>query len=358
MIRPLPHIAGMAPYAIANIVPPEGKQVISLSQNESLRAPTPAVPKAVTRAAKNGALYPDPECHQLREAVAGLHGVSPDHLVFGAGTLDLIACITRVYAGPGRAVLAPEHAYPFFQTAAHLANARFDTAAEVALTANVDALLSSVQADTALVCIANPGNPTGTRISTAELRRLRDGLPDDVLLVIDEAYAEFADHLGETVFDLIDGGNTVVLRTFSKAYGLAGFRVGWGAFPSAVAAEMRKALNPNNLSGPAQAAALAAVQDQTYMRETCALTVGLRKEAEVQLLQLNLTPVPSFTNFILIDFETPQAAASADAALRAEGIFLRPQDGAGLPHCVRMTIAPQPAMAAAFDVLTQWKEAT
>ena len=125
--------------------------------------------------------------------------------------------------------------------------------------------------------VANPGNPTGTRIPRAELLRLRKGLPGDTLLVIDEAYGEFADHLGEPMFDLVGRGDTVVLRTFSKAYGLAGMRVGWGLFPPEIAGEIRKVMNPNNISVAGQAAAAAALADQAYMVETCRETASFAR---------------------------------------------------------------------------------
>jgi histidinol-phosphate aminotransferase len=133
------------------------------------------------------------------------------------------------YAGPDRAVLAPAHAYPFFRSAAQMAEARFDTAPEDGFhRLSVDALLDAVRPDTGIVFLANPGNPTGTRIPASEIRRLRDALRADILLVIDEAYGEFADQAGRASIRLVERGDTVVLRTFSKAYGLAGLRVGWG----------------------------------------------------------------------------------------------------------------------------------
>ena len=116
----------------------------------------------------------------------------------------------------------------------------------------------------------------------AELERLRAGLRPEILLVIDEAYGEFADHLGERCFEMTADGNTIVLRTFSKAYGLAGLRIGWGLFPPAVLAEVRKVMNPNNVASVSQAAALAALQDQAYMRETCRMTADLRADCSAE----------------------------------------------------------------------------
>ena len=350
MIAPHDYIDKMSPYALAKLDPPPGKSLMSLSQNESLRPPSPRAIAAATKALQNCALYPDPDWHDLRHGLAQLHGIDADGILCGNGSLDLIGCLARAYTGPGRAVLIPEHAYPFFRTAAQMAHARIDTATERGTTVCVEALLKAVREDTALVCVANPGNPTGTRIPGTELRRLRAGLPETTLLVIDEAYGEFADHLSEPVFDMVAGGSTIILRTFSKAYGLAGMRVGWGLFPADMAGTLRKVMNPNGVTLASQAAAMAALADQDHMRETCALTAELKDFAVLRLGQLGLHVQPSHTNFVLIELEDADAARQADATLRREGIFLRGQGGAGLGHCLRMTIGDRRGLLAAIGV--------
>jgi histidinol-phosphate aminotransferase len=354
MIPPRTHIAAMAPYALARMEPPPGKPLISLAQNESLRAPAPAV-RLATECVDHAA-YPDPDWTRLRHAIGDLHGIDPESILCGAGSLDLIGCLARVHAGPDRAVLAPAHAYPFFRSAAAMAEARFDTAPEDGFTASVDALLRAVRPDTGIVFLANPGNPAGTRIAGAEIRRLRHALRADILLVIDEAYGEFADPLEERLFDMVERGDTVILRTFSKAYGLAGLRVGWGSFPPAIAAQLRKVMNPNNIPAIAQTGAEAALLDQPYMRETCALIAVIRARAAHRLRAAGIAVTDSFANFLLLDVKTPQDAAAADAALRAEGIFLRPQAGAGLPQCLRMTIGPAEHVDLAVAALEHWAE--
>ncbi len=356
MTQPMPHVARMAPYSLIKITAPEDVPLISLSQNESLRPPSPNAAQAAAAALSHGMLYPDPDWTDLRAALAQQHGISADDILCGNGSLDLIGCIARVFAGPDRAVLAPAHAYPFFRSAAQMANARFDIAPEVNVTVSVQPLLDAVAPDTGLVFVANPGNPTGTRISRAELDRLRAGLRPDILLVVDEAYGEFADHLGEPSFDMVQTDNTVVLRTLSKAYGMAGFRVGWGLFPPAIGTELRKVMNPNNVSATSQAAAVAAVRDHGYMRETCQITAQLRDRAVAALQEAGFDLFPSFTNFVLIDMGDPLAAQSADATLQGKGIFLRPQGGVGLPHTLRMTIGSEQDNETAIAALTRWKK--
>ena len=354
MIRPTPHVVAMSPYSLAELNAPAGKRLISLSQNESLRRPSPQVDDAVANAVANAHLYPDPEWAGLRNELAALHRIPASAILCGNGSMELIACLTQTYCDEQGAVLAPAHAYPFFLTATELTRARDDAAPEEGVTASVDALLAAVQPDTRIVFIANPGNPTGTRIPRAELVRLREGLRGDILLVVDEAYGEFADHLGEPVFDLVGRGDTVILRTFSKAYGLAGMRVGWGLFPESIAGEVRKVMNPNNISAAGQAAAAAALSDQAYMRETCAITARLRDGFLHRLREAGFDVAESFTNFALIRFDDARAAQQADAALRAEGVVTRAQSGAGLSDCLRVTVGTAEELNFAASLLEHW----
>jgi histidinol-phosphate aminotransferase len=356
MIKPVSHIGAMAAYALADLSAPEGKRLISLSQNESLREPSPAAIDAARDAAGRAALYPDPDWSALRTAIADVHDIPADQIVCGNGSLDLIGAIARAYLESGTAALAPAHAYPFFGTATRMTGARFDTAPETDVTADIDALLAAVTPATKIVFLANPGNPTGTRLPRSEVLRLRDGLRDDILFVLDEAYGEFADHLNEPMFDLVERGDTILLRTFSKAYALAGMRVGWGLFPPAIAGEIRKLLNPNNIALPGQAAALAAVEDQSWMRATCEETIKRRDAFAERLRNAGFDVLPSFTNFSLIRFVSADAAKSADAMLRSEGVFLRPQAGAGLPDCLRATAGVANDMEFAASLLEAWTE--
>ena len=356
MIHPNPHVASMDAYGLANIAPPSGKRLVSLCQNESFRPPSPQAMDAAAMAIRDQYLYPDPDWSNLRDAIARLHGIDPIGILCGNGSLDLIGCLARAYLKPGDAALAPVHAYPFFRTATLCAGARFDVAPEHDLCVDMDALIAAICPETRIVFVANPGNPTGTRLPQAELLRLREALADSVMLVIDEAYGEFADHLNESSFHLVGLGNTVVLRTFSKAYGLAGARVGWGLFPPAIAQEVRKLLNPNNVSALSQTMAVAALKDQAYMHETCERTARVRDRFCAEIADLHLEVPRSFTNFALIRFPSSRAAQSADRYLRAEGVFLRAQTGAGLPDCLRATIGVADDMALVVQLLKDWQE--
>lgn len=338
MTNPVTHVAAMSPYSLASLEAPSGTRLVSLSQNESLRPPSPLVTEAIQSATAHSQCYPDPDWRDLRGTIAAHHGIDSERILCGNGSLDLIGCLARCYLSPGDAALAPKHAYPFFETATLMTGARFDRAKEVNLCANVETLLSAVRSDTKIVFVANPGNPTGTRLSRSELVRLRDGLPETVLLVIDEAYGEFSDHMEKRVFDLVERDNTIVLRTFSKAYGLAGMRVGWGYFPSGVAAQIRKVMNPNNVSMPGQLAATAAMSDHAYMRETVEETASLRDRFITRMRAAGVHVPVSHTNFALVQFASSDVSSRVDQALRKKGVFLRAQRGAGLPDCLRATV--------------------
>ena len=356
MIRANAHVAAMAPYALAQLTAPPGYSLLSLSQNESFRPPSPDALKAGADTMARSALYPDPGWTDLRAGLAALHGLDADCILCGTGSLDLIAALARVYAGPDRAILAPRHAYPFFRSAAEMAGARYDTAPERDWTVDIDALLETLRPDTGIVFIANPGNPTGTRVPRSELERLHRGLPDNVLLVIDEAYGEFCDDMDAPSWSFVDAGNCVVLRTFSKAYGLAGLRVGWGVFPPDLARELGKVLNPNGIASVSQAAALAALEDQDYMRATCGTTAKLRAQCVTTLRGAGFRAVSSHTNFVMIDCGEAVQAEKLCAHLSARGIILRRQQGAGAPQAVRMTIGAEEHMARVLAQLAAWKE--
>lgn len=352
MIKPVPHVAKMAAYALADL---GGEGTVSLAQNESAFPASPAAVAAGRAALAQMPLYPDPDWPELRAAIAEVHGLAAEHILCGAGSMELIGCLIRTYAGPGDRVLGTDYGYAYVASAAAQVQADYVKAREVDLTVSVDELLAAVTPDTRIVFLCNPGNPTGTLIANAEIVRLRDALPADVLLVVDQAYAEFADAEQDPaeIFALVERGNSVVMRTFSKAYGLAGARVGWGLFPPAIAGEVRKLLNPNNVSIPSQAMATAAMQDQAHMRETVAKTAAIRERFAEGCEALGLVVAPSRTNFVLIRFASAEAAKRADAALREVGLLMRGMGGYGLADCLRATICEKAVMDRCLAVLKE-----
>lgn len=350
MIRAVPHVGAMAAYALADL---GGEGGVSLAQNESAFAPSPAAIEAGRAALREMPPYPDPEWSGMRAAIADVHALARRDILCGAGSMELIGCLMRAFAGRGDQVLGTDYGYAYIATAAAQAQAEHVRAREPGMRVSVDDILAAATARTRIVFVCNPGNPTGALIPNAEIVRLRERLPGDVLLVVDQAYAEFADrdHDPAEIFALAGRGDTVVTRTFSKAYALAGARAGWGCFPPAVAAEVRKLLNPNNISAPSQAMAAAAMRDQAHMRRIVSKTARIRDAFAAECRALGLTVPPSRANFVLLRFASGDRAQAAHRALRRQGLLLRGMGGYGLPDCLRATICAAPVMRRCLAVL-------
>lgn len=363
MITARPHVAAMAAYPLP--APADDPLCVGLAQNESAFPPSPLAIAAAERAARNAALYPDAGWVDLRAALAEVHGIDANGIVCGVGSMDLISGLFQTFVGPGDTVVGSQYGYLFPATAAQQVGAQLLHADERNFTVDVDALAARAGGDAGvaateknparMVFVCNPGNPTGTRIPNAEIVRLRSQLDDRTLLVVDQAYGEFDDQDQQSAFDLVARGDTVVLRTLSKAYGLAGLRVGWGYFPLRVADELRKVMNPNNLSCIAQAMAEVAVRDQSYMRHVVAQTAAVRDEFAKRLRAMGY-PIPeSHTNFVLIPFEDASLCQRVDRALQDAGFMLRGMSGYGLPHCLRATVGTAEQMSDVADLLETFR---
>jgi histidinol-phosphate aminotransferase len=350
MIKPVAHVGAMAAYALADL---GGTGTVSLAQNESAFPTSPAALAAGRAAMEQMPLYPDPEWTQLRAAIANIHKLEPQKILCGAGSMELIGCLIRAFSGPGDHVLGTDYGYAFVASASAQVQAKYVKAREVNLTVSVDDILAAVDAQTRIVFLCNPGNPTGTVIPNSEILRLRQILADDILLVVDQAYAEFSDlaHNPADIFALVDRGDTVIVRTFSKAYGLAGARVGWGYFPPDIANQVRKLLNPNNISIPSQAMATAAMRDQAHMRDVVTKTAQIRDRFVSDCRNLGLSVPSSHTNFVLLRFDSTEQAQLADKALRTDNLLMRGMGGYGLSDCLRATICKPEIMDRAQSVL-------
>ena len=352
MISARPHLDRIAGYALADLGEAD---LISLAQNESAFGASPSAISAGQAACAAPERYPDTQWSKLRSAISDVHGLDSKRILCGAGSMEIINCIIRTFAGTGDEVVGTQYGYGYVRTAASLTDARYLQAKEVDCTVCVDEILCTVTPATKIVFVCNPGNPTGTMVSHAEILRLRKGLSEDVLLVIDQAYGEFADDHNDPAetFALVDRGDTVVTRSFSKAYGLAGIRVGWGYFPMDVATQMRKVLSPNNISVPAQIMAAAAMRDQSHMRSIVHRTIDIRERFSDKCRALGLTVPESRTNFVLIRFASAENSAEADRHLRANKLALRGMGPYGLADCLRATICEQNIMDRCLKVLKE-----
>ena len=350
MIRAVASVAGMASYPLADL---GSSTAISLAQNESAFSVSPIAQAAGQAGLEHATQYPDPDWHALRAAIASTHGVHAEQILCGAGSMELIGCLIRAFAGPGDEVLGTQFGYLFVSTACQQADATYVRAEEPDFTVSVDLLLAAVTEKTRIVFLCNPGNPTGTRIANRDIVRLREALRANILLVVDQAYGEFDDQDQSAVFDLVARGDTVLMRTLSKAYGLAGARVGWGYFPAAIAEQTRKLMNPNNISTVSQDMATAAMLDQSHMREVVRQTALIRERFAARLRAMGLEVPESHTNFVLISFKDVETASRANAALLEAGYILRGMGGYGLPACLRATIGTADVMDAVAAILEE-----
>ena len=246
---PRPGIMDIKPYVPGKSGDDDGRPVIKLSSNESALGPSPRAVEAAKRAAETMVRYPDGAATVLREAIGRRWGLDPARIVCGCGSDELLEMLLRAYAGPGDEVLYSQYGFAVYPIATMAAGATPVTAPERDYRTDVDAMLAAVTERTRVVFLANPNNPTGSYIPAAEMQRLRAGLPDHVLLVVDSAYAEFVDRDDYSAgAELVDAGdNTVMTRTFSKIYALAGLRIGWLYGPPAIVDVLNRIRAPFNV---------------------------------------------------------------------------------------------------------------
>ena len=316
-------------------------RAIKLSSNEGAFGPAPGAIRAYAAAAAQLHRYPDGGSADLRAALGALHGLDPARIVCDTGSDPIFSLLALAYGGPGTELIMSEHGFSIYAIAATKAGGRVVRAPERDLTTDVDAILARVTPGTRLVMIANPNNPTGTVLPDAELRRLRRALPACVLLVVDAAYAEYVDDPGYdpgAALVAASDANTVMTRTFSKAYGLGGVRLGWVYGPPAVIDILNRIREPFGVSNAAQAAGLAALAEPGWLERIRTHNTRERTRLETALRALDLAGPRSQANFVLADFGSPERARAADAHLRGRGVIVRNVASYGLPAYLRITV--------------------
>jgi len=354
--RPRPGVLDIAPYVPGTSTLPGARPVVKLSSNETPFGPSPGAIEAYHSAAATLSRYPDGSARLLREAIGALHGLDPDRIVCGAGSDELLNLLACAYLGPGDEAIYSAHGFLFYKIAILARGATPVAAPETDLTSDVDAILACVSSKTRLVFIANPNNPTGTYLTFDEVRRLREGLPPDVLLVLDAAYAEYVrknDY--ESGIELVtESANTVMTRTFSKLYGLASLRIGWAYCPPFIADALNRIRGPFNVSGPAIAAGVAALKDQAWAQVAIDHNELWRGGLAESFTGLGLGVTPSAANFLLLHFPkgNGRSAPEADKFLHERRIVLRRVEAYGLPDALRMTIGTEDENRAAIEALT------
>jgi histidinol-phosphate aminotransferase len=351
-------ILDIAPYVPGTSALPGAHPVIKLSSNETPFGPSLRAIEAYLASAAFLSRYPDGSARPLREALAKLYGLDPDHIVCGAGSDELLNLLATAYLGPGDEAIYSEHGFLVYKIAILARGATPVVAPETDLTTNVDAILACVTPATRVVFIANPNNPTGTYLPFDEVKRLRAGLPDHVLLVLDAAYAEYvrANDYEAGIELVATTHNTVMTRTFSKIYGLAYLRLGWAYCPTAVADALNRIRGPFNVSGPAIAAGVAALQDHAYMQLAVEHNDVWRGRMAEALAGLGLGVTPSAANFLLLHFPkgNGKSAPEADKYLHARRIILRRVAEYGFPNALRMTIGTEEENRTVLDALSSF----
>ncbi len=355
---PKDYIMAIAPYVPGRASTNSGKPAIKLSANENPLGCSPAAADAFAQARSTLARYPDPAASDLRDAIATQHGIEADRIIYGTGSDEVLHLAAGAFAGTGDEVIYVRYGFAVYDIATRRVGAVPVVAPDLDYGTDVDAILAAVTPQTRVVYLANPNNPTGTYTPRAEIARLHAGLRGDILLVIDQAYAEYLEaDQDDGALDLARiHANVLITRTFSKIYGLAAERIGWGYGHPALIDAMHRIRAPFNITIAGQSAAIAAVQDQDFVTKSRTVNAAGRAAliAAVESLgNVGLRAVPSDCNFVLVLFEGAVTAEMAYHGLMDAGYITRWLPGQGLPYGLRITIGTEAEMAGCIAALRQ-----
>lgn len=358
---PKPGILDIAPYVPGKAKVDGVEHPLKLSANENILGSSPLAREAFAGAIDQLHMYPEGRSNMLRAAIGEKYGLEPERLLFGCGSDEIFQLINQTFLEPGDNIVQGQYGFGAYAIGARACQAEVRFAPEKDYRIDVDELLKLVDGRTRAVFVANPGNPTGTWVGGAEIRRLHAALPPSVILVLDGAYAEFVDDPGfeDGAAMVREFDNVVMTRTFSKLHGLAALRVGWAYMPEEMAAAVDRIRLPFNVNIPAQLAAVAALGDDDFQARSLALVAQWRPWLAQQLGGLGLEAVPSAANFILVGFpKTPgKTAKEAEAFLASRGIIVRGVTGYGLPDHLRMTIGLEEHNRALVEALADFMKA-
>lgn len=340
-----PQLASLRPYIpgkpIEEVERELGLEAIKLASNENPLGPSPKAVEAMRAALTESHRYPDAAGYYLRQRLAERLAVSMEQITLGGGSTELIQLTTRLLLGPGLEGLTSQYSFLVFAQSVQAVGTRLVEAPMKAWGFDLEALASRLTERTRLVYIANPNNPTGTLVRATEVDRLLARLPDSAVLLLDEAYCDYVDEpdYSHSLDYVRQQRNVLVLRTFSKVYGLAGLRVGYGMGHPQLIAALDKIRSPFNVSRLAQVAALAALDDEEHVRRSVESNRrGLELFAR-EIPRLGLTYVPSHANFFFL--ETGNDAEQDFKALLRMGVIVRPLAFMGLPRALRVTVGTE-----------------
>jgi histidinol-phosphate aminotransferase len=311
--------------------------IVKLASNENPRGPSPKVREAIACAVAGVTRYPDGNGFALKTALAERYRVSIDQIVLGNGSNDVLELATQAFLRPGDHAVYSQHAFAVYPLATQARGATGIVVPARELGHDLSAMLAAITPRTRIVFVANPNNPSGTWLPPAALREFIAGVPADVLIVLDEAYNEYLEReeQADTAAWIAEHPNLLVSRTFSKAYGLAGLRVGFGLADASVADMLNRVRQPFNVNSIAQAAAIAALADTAYVEESARLNRSGLEQLMNSLDALGVAFVPSHGNFLLV--HVGEASTVYEKLLR-QGVIVRPVANYGLPGHLRVTV--------------------
>ncbi len=311
---------------------------VKLASNENPLGPSPKAIEAARRALGDSNWYPDGGSKRLREVLAKRFGVTSEEIFVGLGSSEIIDLASRVLLRPGCEGITSEGSFALFSIAIRASGGKLVLTPMKDFAFDLDAIAHAVTPQTRIIYIANPNNPTGTTFGSQEFAAFMKMIPGDVLVVYDEAYREYAERSDlPNPFEFFkDYNNILTLHTFSKVYGLAGLRIGYGIGHPTLVAEMNKLRTPFNVTSVGQAAALAALNDEEHVVRSAQMNCIERKRLYNELHRMGLTAVPSQTNFLFLEIG-PEAKAFCDDLLR-EGVIVRPMGWMGFPEAIRISV--------------------
>ncbi|HEX7518560.1 MAG TPA: histidinol-phosphate transaminase [Chthoniobacterales bacterium] len=313
----------------------DASKIIKLASNENPLGPSPKALVAMRDALESANLYPDGGGYYLREALAAKLGLTRDHIILGSGSNEIIEFLGHAFLTRGDDVITSEHAFIVYKLVAAVFGARTIEVPSPDLRHDLAAMIAAITPKTRLIFIANPNNPTGTLVGQDEIDQFIERVPENVVVVFDEAYFEYLDDPPDTLRFVRAGRNVAVLRTFSKIQGLASLRIGYGIARPELIQVLQKTRQPFNVNGIAQAAALAGLADDEHRHETKRITDEGRAYLQEQFKAMNLQFVPSAANFVLVKVGD---GAKTFGKLLERQIIVRALKGYNLPEWIRISV--------------------
>lgn len=315
-------------------------EIVKLASNENALGPSTKALAAMRRAAKDMHRYPDGGCFLLHQALSAKLSIPADHLIFGNGSNELLELLGHSFLGAGTSIVMADRAFVVYRLIAASCRASVIDVPMKDYVHDLDGMLDAIRGDTRIVFIANPNNPTSTVVTPADIDRFMEKVPESVIVCFDEAYVELLDPKiqPDTMKFVREGRKVVILRTFSKTYGLAGLRLGYAIAPPDCVSVLERARQPFNVNAMAQAAAVAALDDDAYVRRTRVMIRRGLSYMESHFQRMGLPYVPATANFVLVKVGRGRETFEL---MQKEGVIVRPMDVYGLPDHIRITVGTE-----------------